>query len=171
MRAFPRHHPEGCVPICICPRCKRCISAVSEPFPSVFGAQPVALTTAIDICNNKKCNSRGLVGWCDEGRDRLGAHAGNPAHSAGLGRRLCRRPQGPDRQCRAQTHSEMRYINAYFEMSVTSGLYCVLLVLLGGQAHRLGPQRECHEQTPKQAPVRLCMAVGVAARLQVVVIG
>ena len=99
--ASPPRREGECVPIC--PRCKRCISAVSEPFPSVFGAQPVALTTAIDICNNKKCNSRGLVGWCDEGRDRLGAHAGNPAHSAGLGRRLCRRPQGPDRQCRAQT--------------------------------------------------------------------
>ena len=105
MRAFPRHRPEGRASVSRYVLAANAVSRPSliEPFPSVFGVQPVALTTAIDICNNKKCNSRGLVGWCDEGRDRLGAHAGNPAHSAGLGRRLCRRPQGPDRQCRAQT--------------------------------------------------------------------
>ena len=56
-------------------------------------------------------------------------------------RRLGWRPNGPVRQCRAQTDSQTRYINTYFEMRIVPGLHCVSLVLLGRQAHRLGPQR------------------------------
>ena len=49
---------------------------------------PSQTNPAIDTCKQNKRNRRGLVGRCAQGRDRLGAHGANPAHSAGLGRRL-----------------------------------------------------------------------------------